>query len=182
MEISFEMAYATWCVTQICCSQSHCPWDRPLLTSASTEDTQKQVWLSLCGVSRSWCPQDFVWALWESLVGMGFDSKCNFAHPTVLLGVLLCFGCVFCLFWWNPTISCRWQIDRETMETETDFFLRLQHHCRWLLPPWNLLLGRKFMTNLDSIFKSRDITSDDKILSSQSYGFSSTHVYVSVGS
>ena len=39
-----------------------------------------------------------------------------------------------------------------------------------------LLLGRKAMTNLDSILKSRDIT--DKGLSSQSYGFSSNHVWM----
>jgi len=32
----------------------------------------------------------FVWALWVSLGGMGFDSKCDFAPPTVLLGLLLC--------------------------------------------------------------------------------------------
>ena len=31
-----------------------------------------------------------VWALWASLTGMGFDSKCNFAPPTILLGLLLC--------------------------------------------------------------------------------------------
>ena len=30
-----------------------------------------------------------------------------------------------------------WQIDGETMETETDYFLELQNHCRWLLQPWN---------------------------------------------
>ena len=29
-----------------------------------------------------------------------------------------------------------WQIDRETMETVTDF-LGLQNHCRWWLQPWN---------------------------------------------
>ena len=29
----------------------------------------------------------YVWALWASLVGMGFDSKCNFAPPTILLGL-----------------------------------------------------------------------------------------------
>ena len=39
-----------------------------------------------------------------------------------------------------------------------------------------LLLGRKVMTNLDSIFKSRDITLPTKVPSSQSYGFSSCHV------
>ena len=30
-----------------------------------------------------------------------------------------------------------WQIDGETMETETDYFLRLPNHCRWWLQPWN---------------------------------------------
>ena len=39
-----------------------------------------------------------------------------------------------------------------------------------------LLLGRKVMTNLDSILKTRDIA--DKGLSSQSYGFSSGHVWM----
>ena len=32
----------------------------------------------------------YVWALWAYLVGMGFDFKCDFAHPTSLLGLLLC--------------------------------------------------------------------------------------------
>ena len=29
------------------------------------------------------------------------------------------------------------QIDGETMETVTDYFLGLQNHCRWQLQPWN---------------------------------------------
>ena len=33
----------------------------------------------------------FVWALWASLASMGFDSKCGFAPPTILLGLLLYF-------------------------------------------------------------------------------------------
>ena len=42
-----------------------------------------------------------------------------------------------------------------------------------------LLLGRKVMTNLDSILKSRDITLPTKVhLFSQSYGFSSSHVWM----
>ena len=42
-----------------------------------------------------------------------------------------------------------------------------------------LLLGRKAMTNLDSILKSRDITLPTKVhLSSQGYGFSSSHVWM----
>ena len=36
------------------------------------------------------CAQGFVWALQMSLVGTGFDSNCDFAPPTILLGVLLC--------------------------------------------------------------------------------------------
>ena len=30
-----------------------------------------------------------------------------------------------------------WQIDGETVETMTDYFLRFQNHCRWWLKPWN---------------------------------------------
>ena len=30
-----------------------------------------------------------------------------------------------------------WQIDGETVETVTDYFLGLQNHCRWWLKPWN---------------------------------------------
>ena len=60
-----------------------------------------------------------------------------------------------------------WQIDREIMETGTDFIFlgskiivdgdyrrEIKRH---------LLLGRKVMTNLDSILKSRDITSATKV-------------------
>ena len=42
----------------------------------------------------------------------------------------------------------------------------------------HLLLGRKAMTNLDRIFKSRDIALPIKGLSSQSYGFSTSHVWM----
>ena len=41
-----------------------------------------------------------------------------------------------------------------------------------------LLLGRKAMTNLDSILKSRDISFANKGPSSQSFGFSSSHVWM----
>ena len=45
------------CHTQVCCTQSPCPCDRPLLTRSSAGDTQTQFWLSLCGVPGSWCAQ-----------------------------------------------------------------------------------------------------------------------------
>ena len=41
-----------------------------------------------------------------------------------------------------------------------------------------LLLGRKVVTNLDSMFKSRDITLPTKVRLSQGYGFSSGHVWM----
>ena len=72
-----------------------------------------------------------------------------------------------------------WQIDGETMETVTGFIFLdskitadgdYSHEIKKCL-----LLGRKVTTNLDSIFKSRDITLL-KNQSSQSYGFSSGHV------
>ena len=56
-----------------------------------------------------------------------------------------------------------WQIDGEIMETVTDFIFfifsdfGLQNHCSHEIKR-HLLLGRKAMTNLDSILKSRDIT------------------------
>ena len=46
------------------------------------------------------------------------------------------------------------------------YFGGLKNHCRWWLQPWikrHLLLGRKVMTNLDSILKSRDITLPTKV-------------------
>ena len=45
-------------------------------------------------------------------------------------------------------------------------FLGLQNHCRWWLQPWNqkmLAPGRKAMTNLGSILKSKDITLQAKV-------------------
>ena len=73
-----------------------------------------------------------------------------------------------------------WEIDGETVETVSDFiFLGSKitadgdrsHEIKR-----QLLLGRKAMTNLDSILKSRDIA--DKSPPSQSYGFSSSHVWM----
>ena len=59
-----------------------------------------------------------------------------------------------------------WEIDGETVETVSDFILGSKipadgdcsHEIKRLL-----LLGRKVMTNLDSIFKSRDITLPTKV-------------------
>ena len=60
-----------------------------------------------------------------------------------------------------------WQIDRETVETVTDFIFRgskitADGDCSHEIKR-HLLLGRKAMTILDSILKSRDITLPTKV-------------------
>ena len=75
-----------------------------------------------------------------------------------------------------------WQIDGKIMERVTDFISlgsniteddagshEIKRH---------LLLGRKAMTNLDSILKSGDITLSTKVHIRQSYSFSSSHVWM----
>ena len=66
-----------------------------------------------------------------------------------------------------PGSITSWQIDGETVETVRDFILGgskitadgdFSHEIRR-----HLLLGRKIMTNLDSILKSRDITFPTKV-------------------
>ena len=72
--------------------------------------------------------------------------KCNIQKPKVMAS--------------GPITS--WEIDGETMETVTDFILggskiTADGDCSHEIKRC-LLLGRKVMTNLDSIIKSRDIT------------------------
>ena len=60
-----------------------------------------------------------------------------------------------------------WQIDGEIVETVTDFLflgskITVDHDCSHEIKR-RLLLGRKAMTNLDSILKSRDITLPTKV-------------------
>ena len=60
-----------------------------------------------------------------------------------------------------------WQIDRETVDTVADFLflgskITADGDCRHEIKR-RLLLGRKVMTNLDSILKSRDITLSTKV-------------------
>ena len=75
-----------------------------------------------------------------------------------------------------------WGIDRETMETVRDIiFLGSQitadFDCSHEIKRC-LLLGRKVMSNLDSILKSRDTTLQTKVHQDKSYGFSSSHVWI----
>ena len=65
----------------------------------------------------------------------------------------------------GPIIS--WQLDGDTVETVTDYFffgskITADGDCSHEIKR-HLLLGRKVMTNLDSTFKSRDITLSTKV-------------------
>ena len=79
----------------------------------------------------------------------------------------------------GPTTSQ--QIDREKVETVSDFTflaskINVDGDCSHKILKRHWLLGRKPMTNLDSILESRDITLPKNIPYSQSYGFTSYHV------
>ena len=74
-----------------------------------------------------------------------------------------------------------WQIDGETVETVTDFILgdsknTADGDCTHEIKRCSLL-GRKAMTNLDSILESRHYFTN-KYPSSQSYGSSGSHVWM----
>ena len=82
----------------------------------------------------------------------------------------------------GPITSC--EIDGETVETVSDFIfvskITADGDCSHEIKRC-LLLGRKVMTNLDSIFESRDITLPTKVRlanKGQGYGFSSGHVWM----
>ena len=78
-----------------------------------------------------------------------------------------------------------WQIDGETMETVTDFIfwgskITADGDCSHEIKRC-LLLGRKAMTNLDSILRSRDITLPTKINLVKAVVFSVVSIDVRVG-
>ena len=75
-----------------------------------------------------------------------------------------------------------WQIHGESMETVTDFMfwgskITADGDCSHEIKR-HLLLGRKVMTNLDSILKSRDITLSTKVCLVKAMVFSSSHVWM----
>ena len=80
----------------------------------------------------------------------------------------------------GPTSS--WEIDGETVETVSDFIflgskITRDDDCSHEIKR-HLLLGRKVMTNLDSIFKSRDITLPTNIHLVKAMVFSCGHVWM----
>ena len=93
--------------TQVCCTQSPCPCGRPLLTRTSAGDTQ--IFKGRSGSVSAASPgmHNILFEPSECLwLGMGFDSKCDFTPPTILLGLLLCPWTWKSFFWWDSTFSC----------------------------------------------------------------------------
>ena len=75
-----------------------------------------------------------------------------------------------------------WQIDGETVETVADFIfggskVTADGHCSHKIKRC-LLLGRKAMTNLDSVLKSRGITLLTKVHIVKAFFFSSSHAWM----
>ena len=75
-----------------------------------------------------------------------------------------------------------WQIDGETMETVTDFIflgskITADGDCNHEIKR-RLLLGRKAMTNLDSVIKSRDITLPTKVHVVKAMVFTDSHQWM----
>ena len=80
----------------------------------------------------------------------------------------------------SPITSC--QKDGEKVETVTDFIflgskITADGDCSHEIKRC-LILGRKAMTNLDSILKSRDINLLTEVCYSQNYGLSCSHVWI----
>ena len=75
-----------------------------------------------------------------------------------------------------------WQIDGETRETVTDFILggskiTADGDCSHEIKR-HLLLGRKIMTNIDNILKSRDVTLPTKVCLVKAMVLSNSHIWM----
>ena len=122
--------------------------------------------------------------MWIRTIGRCFGLNCILKHHFILTG-RESHCCSLPLLIYKPRFCCwsklniqkmkivasgpitSWEIDWETMETVTDFILwgskiTAEGDCSHEIKR-HLLLGRKVMTNLDSILKSRDITLPTKV-------------------
>ena len=103
MMTSSKKAYATHCMTQVCCSQSPCCHGRPLLTRASSRDTQTlksrsdSVSVGSLGPGAHnvmFEPSENLWLVWSLILNsISFPYRLVGASP-----LLLDIGCIFFFF------------------------------------------------------------------------------------
>ena len=80
------------CHTQVCCTQSPCCCNSPLLTRTSTGDAQTQFCLSLCGVPGSWCtqgvlePSEHLWREWGLILNVNLPLPLSCCAFSFVLG------------------------------------------------------------------------------------------------
>ena len=80
------------CHTQVCCTQSPCCCNSPLLTHTSTGDAQTQFCLSLCGVPGSWCtqgvlePSEHLWREWGLILNVNLPLPLSCCAFSFVLG------------------------------------------------------------------------------------------------
>ena len=125
MATSSKRAYATCCMTQVCCSQSRCPCSWPLLTCSSAGDTQRQVRSVSVGPLGPGAHK----VLFE-------PPKCLWQALGLILNVILhllpsYWGISFALghgvsFWWDLTFSCQW-LFRSELQFWSSYRRRLVH-------------------------------------------------------
>ena len=110
MVTSSKRAYATCCVTLVCCIQNPCPCSRPQLTWKSTGDTQTFKGssgpvsvgsLGPCEQKVSFEPSEGLWWVWSLIL----NAILPLYH---LAGAFLCPLVWGIFFWWDPTLSCQW--------------------------------------------------------------------------
>ena len=93
MAISSKKFYATHGASQVCCSENPCPCGWPLMTRASTGDTEALNGRSAVSVgSLGPSAHKVLFEPSEGLVGMRFDSRHDLPPPTILLKLSFALG------------------------------------------------------------------------------------------
>ena len=82
--VNGDLLHECLCHNQVCCTQS----PAPAAVHVSPQETLKHSSVSVSVGSLGLVCTRFVWALWATMMGMGFNSKCDFTPPTILPGLL----------------------------------------------------------------------------------------------
>ena len=158
----------------LCCPLFPLPSILPSIRVFSNESALHIRWPKYCSFSFNISPSNE----YSGLISLRIDWLDLLAVQATLKSLLQHHGSKALILQHSGPITS-WQIDGETV---TDFILggskiTANGDCNHEIKR-HLLLGRKVMTNLDSILKSRDTTLSSKIPSSKGYGFSCGHVWM----